>query len=380
MKIVHLISSGGFYGAENMLINLLEGLRDLKVEVSLCIFESEPDTGIELALRAAELGISVIKIPCKGRFDIAAVKQIRSYLDSCSASILHTHGYKADLYGYVVTRRLSCTLVSTCHNWTKASRALRLYSVLDKLVLRTFSRVVSVSPQVAEELRRDGVSDDRLRLIANGVRVPKQPAPTARSETAILTVGMATRLVEEKGIGELFRAVAKLLSHDRHLRVVIAGDGALRQAFEQQASTLDISASVTFLGFVADMQSFYASLDIFVLPSLREGLPMSVLEAMAIGKPVIASRVGAIPTVIVHNQSGLLIPPADAAALEAALSRLIDDAGLRVRLGINARAVIETSYSAAVMTRHYLDMYRSTPPRSVNQALVRTTPPVVEQS
>ena len=209
--------------------------------------------------------------------------------------------------------------------------------------------------------------------------MPKQAVPACRVETSILTIGMAARLVEEKGISDLLKAVAAI-KHGPHIRLVIAGDGPLRQSFEQQAATLGISACVTFLGFVADMQSFYASLDIFALPSLREGLPMCVLEAMAVRKAVIATRVGAISTVIVDDESGLLIPPADASVLEAALSRLINDADLRARLGRNARTVIETSYSAAIMTRHYLAMYCSTPPGKTMPLQTKSVHPVAERS
>ena len=359
IKIAQLISSGGFYGAENMLANLLDGLRDLEVDIVLYVIDNAYNSHLEIASRAEASGIPVTIIHCKGRFDALAAKTLRMSLLASGISVLHTHGYKADLYGYWAARSSGIALVSTCHNWTKASMALRLYCVLDKLVLRGFECVVAVSPQVEEELLRIGIRRKRLRRIANGVAtsVSRAQLPSSNSN-AVLTIGMAARLVEDKGIADLLKAASQLGSMSQRLRFVIAGDGPLRAQFEAQASALDVAERTTFLGFVPDMRSFYASLDIFVLPSLREGLPMSVLEALAAGKPVIASRVGAIPDVVLHEWSGLLIEPGDSSALVSALERLIEDPSLRARLGENGRSHIEESHSALAMSKLYLGLYR----------------------
>lgn len=363
MKIVHLISSGGFYGAENMLLTLLEHSLEHHVDVSLCILGGPPDGVSELAHRTRLLGIAVTHIVCDGRFDITAIRSISQHLRGSSATILHTHGYKADILGYLATIGNSCSIIATCHNWTKASHALTLYSVLDKLALSIFDHVVAVSPKIAEELLRGGISTSRLSTIANGVRLSEDKLALLQPQVHVLTVGMATRLVEDKGIGDLLQAAGVILQQQRSVRFLIAGDGPLRSKFEQQAAALGISASVTFLGFVKDMRSFFCSLDIFVLPSLREGLPMSILEAMALGKPVIATTVGAIPNVIVDDESGLLIKPEDVAGLQAKLSHLIQNDALRSRLGNGARLVIEARYSAAIMADAYLERYRSLMPQ-----------------
>ena len=370
VKIVHLISSGGFYGAENMVLTLLKQFRERDVEVSLCTLGVSSDGEPELARRARLLGIPVTHIACAGRFDITAVRSIAQHLRGYPTIILHTHGYKADILGYLATIGKSCSIIATCHNWTKASHALTLYSVLDKLALSAFDLVVAVSPTVAKQLLRGGISPKRLSTIANGVNLPENDRVTQRPQVHSLTVGMATRLVDDKGIGDLLQAAHLILEKQRNVRFLIAGDGPLRPAFEQQANALGISASVSFLGFVKDMLSFYSSLDIFVLPSLREGLPMSILEAMALGKPVIATTVGAIPNVIADDVSGLLIEPGDVRGLQAKLSHLIQNEALRSRLGNGARVVIESRYSATIMANAYLERYRSLTP----ECLIETLP------
>lgn len=359
IKVAQLISSGGFYGAENMLANLLEGLRDLNANVALYVLDNAHNSHLEIAARASNSDIPVTIIPCKGRADALAAKALRASLLNSGVSVLHTHGYKADSYGYWAARSTGIALISTCHNWTKASVALRLYCILDKLVLRRFDRVVAVSSQVERELLNSGLHRERLCQIANGVASPPFAVSVQPSIVhAFLTIGMATRLVEEKGIKDFLLAAAQLRSAPLQLRFVIAGDGPLRARFEGMASALGVADCVEFMGFVPDMRAFYSSLDVFVLPSLREGLPMCILEAQAAGRPVIASRVGAIPDVVIDDWSGLLIEARDETGLVSALRRLIEDQSLRIRLGVNAQSLINESYSALAMSKHYLSVYR----------------------
>lgn len=380
MKIVHLISSGGFYGAENMLHNLLAGLRELSADVSLCVFSNQDGSIPEIASRSAELGIDVTLIPCNGRFDLHSVRQLRRILVCAGIDVLHTHGYKADLYGFLATRSTGIRIVATCHNWTHGSRALSVYAMLDKFCLRAFDSVVAVSAQVANELRQSGVPLDRLRQIANGVAVPGAAVRTVAADSAcaklvdspgetakiwledelekeFVTVAVASRLVADKGISEFLYAAREGLTVCPAARFTVAGDGPDRERFEAEAAALGISHAVTFPGFVADMAALYRSIDLFVLPSLREGLPMSLLEAMAAGKAVIATRVGAIPDVIEDNQTGLLVEPGDREALAEAMKQLLRNRMLREALGVKARHTIHRSWSAEAMSSKYLALY-----------------------
>ncbi len=373
--IAQLISSGGFYGAENMLANLLEALQELEADVVLYVLDNTHNSHLEIAARAEGCGIPVRKLTCRGRFDGSVIKTLRESLIADGVSVLHTHGYKADLYGYLAARATGTTLISTCHNWTKASLPLRIYCLADKRVLRSFDSVAAVSPQVAEELTSSGVDRTRVRMIANGVPMCQVPAERINSvEEECVTIGMATRLVEEKGIADLLQVVFQRSGASTNIRLVIAGEGPLRGQFEAQARALGIADRTTFLGFVADMQAFYASIDVFVLPSLREGLPMSLLEAMAAGKAVVASSVGGIPGVVLHDHSGLLIDPGDVAALGSCVDLLANDAGLRSRLGQGAHARISESYSARAMAKQYLALYGESAERGKVKAQLTSSP------
>jgi glycosyltransferase involved in cell wall biosynthesis len=385
MKIVQLISSGGYYGAENMLANLLAGLKEANEFASLWIFDNTQNSHLELAARARALGVDVIVIPCSGKLDFKTVRILRRNLRTLLPVVIHTHGYKADLYGLLASIRSGAILMATCHNWTKGSRKLRFYASVDKLVLLMFDYVVAVSKAVADELRAAGVPSARIGQIDNGVPSSENRAAMRTSAPVSellparqLVIGMAGRLVAEKGVSHFLYAAHETLSLFPNTRFVIAGEGPGRTSFEQEAARLGISNEVLFVGHVADMDAFYLALDIFVLPSLREGLPMSILEALAAGKAVVASRVGAIPEVIRDGETGLLFDAQDREALAEAMGRVAGDEALRRRIGHSAMKLIRDSYSAEKMTSRYRQLYQTlSGARHSPEAIVDGLPPAL---
>lgn len=183
----------------------------------------------------------------------------------------------------------------------------------------------------------DLVPASRIFIVSNGFDVTAYDAlpadPLVPHRPGEVLIGTAGRLTEQKGQTYLLEAAALLKEHGLHFRVLIAGTGELESALKAQAKRLGLESVVEFLGFVADMKRFYASLDIFALPSLWEGFGYALVEAMALEKPVAAFAASSTPEVVQHEVSGLLTPPADAAALAWALDRLAREPELRARLG-----------------------------------------------
>jgi len=360
MKIMQLISSGGYYGAESMLLNLVEGLLARDCNVRVCVFENSQNPQLEIVDRLRAAGAMASVIVCNGRMDWGAMGRLAAYLASENPDILHTHGYKADIYGYFATRSLPIIRLSTCHNWTNASCALRVYGMLDKYFLRRYAHVVGVSMPIVMELQRSGVSPDRITLIDNGIAPGElRDGKSHENPKANIVIGMASRLVDEKGIPEFLHASARILQRFPETRFVIAGQGPCRATFEVEAAKLQIASRVDFVGHVQDMAAFYSSIDIFALPSHREGLPMSLLEAMGAGRAVVATNVGGIPKLITEGETGLLVNAGDVDSLSNAFSTLILDPALRRNMGQKARALIESSYSSSRMANQYLDLYKS---------------------
>lgn len=360
--VLQLISSSGYYGAENMLLTLAKALGCRGCRVILGAFENSQRPGGELACQARRAGMEVESVPCDGRIDLGAVSRIRDLVRKFDISVLHTHGYKADLYGYAAARGAAVALISTCHNWTNDTRALRLYASLDRWVLRRFPLVAAVSPAVGDALRRAGVPAGSVRIVGNGIDVDRfrVAAGELRAELAQEggpVVGMAGRLVPSKGFDDVIAVASKVLACVPGASFAVLGDGPHRASLEALASQAGVAGAVVFLGRRGDAERFYASIDIFVLPSYNEGMPMTVLEAMAAGKPVIATRTGSIPDVVRHGETGLLYAPGDRESLAGSLLCLAGDQELARRMGTRGQEVAAREHSAAAMAQQYLTAY-----------------------
>ena len=219
-------------------------------------------------------------------------------------------------------------------------------------------RLVAISREISGELRAAGVPANRIVHIPNGVVVPSAPLrrPAVPGEAALIFVG---RLEASKGVTTLLPAFAQARAARPTLawRLWMAGTGTLRADLERLAHSLDIEGCMQFLGTVADVERYLGQADIFVLPSLAEGLSNALLEAMAAGLPSIATRVGGTPELIQEGETGLLVAPEDTAALAAAMVRLADDPALRQSLGQRARRKVEAEFGLDRIAQRYEALY-----------------------
>lgn len=362
LTTLSLISSEGYYGAENMLVTLAQNLCRLGCRSIVGVFSDGRFPHTEVGEQARQRGLEVETVTCQRRADWNTVRQIRRLVAKHNVDVLHPHGYKADLYAYAVAWRDRTALVATCHNWPSKVFSMRAYAAIDRLILRRFDKVIGVSEVPSDRLRRSGVARHKIATIFNGVDVARfeGAAPTLRRKIAPndqALVGFVGRLVADKGGAVLLRAAKQVLAVRPKTTFVLVGEGPARNEWEELAAQLEIAKQVTFAGVRDDMPEVYASLDMVVLPSLVESMPMCLLEAMAAGKPVIATRVGAVPKMIDSEQTGLLTETGDVDGLAAAILRLLGDPALASALGENGRANAVRDFSAAAMARSYLGQY-----------------------
>lgn len=367
MRVLQLISSAGHYGAESMLLALCQALETFSCQPLLGVISNARKPNSDTVKHARRLGLEVEVFDCKGRLDWNTARKIRNCLQNQNINLIHTHGYKADIYGSAAARGLHIPMVATCHSLPKIQlRNMGLahsYGFLDRLFIRNFERVVAVSDDLAASLQKRGIRKERLAMIPNG-------APIARYASALPTfgeeigkgkrtvVGMIGRLVCEKGPSVFLQAAQAVLRRFPDTIFVLVGDGPEREQLHKLARDLKIESNVIFAGERRDMPEIYASLDIVVLPSLSEGMPMAILEAMAAGKPVVASRVGAIPRVVLHDRTGLLVKPGDIFGLVEAIERLLTAPALRARLGEEGQKLVSRRFTAETMAESYLGIYR----------------------
>jgi glycosyltransferase involved in cell wall biosynthesis len=230
---------------------------------------------------------------------------------------------------------------------------------------RSVDAVVAISEGVRQVLVRSGVEPTRIHVVASGVDVARFAAGTALRdaerarhgvdpETPLVAVVAA--LEPRKGHAVLLDAIARLT--DVPLRVLCAGDGSARRALAARSEALGLGTRVGFLGEIADVVPLLAAADLVVMPSLQEGLGVAALEAMAAGKPVVASRAGGLAEVVEHQITGLLVEPGDADGLAQAIRRVASDRGFAATLGRAGRAKVEARYGMRAMAEGTLAVYR----------------------
>ena len=359
----HLMSSGGLYGAEHMFLSLAGGLRSLNCHVRLGVFHNAQAGRPALGDAARQQDIETAPFHCQGRWDWSCLQAIRSWLRVTRPDVVHCHGYKADLYGYAAARGLGIPLVATCHNWTNENRNLKLYAHADRVVLRRFHHVAAVSANVETCLIGAGVPARKLSVIGNGVPVEAiasaGPSLGALAGESRQLVGAVGRMVESKGFDVLLRAIPRVIEEAPGTKFVLVGDGPERERLEAMAAGMGLRQHLVFTGVRGDMPGVYRSLSQFVLPSFNEGMPMSVLEAMAASVPVVATRVGALPELIGDAQAGMLVNPGEPGELAGAILQLLRAPAQARSMGLNGYAWVRDRYSSRAMAQTYLKLYES---------------------
>ncbi|RMG01840.1 MAG: glycosyltransferase family 1 protein [Planctomycetota bacterium] len=334
----------------------------------LCAYLRPPgDPGFDVLRKRAEArGVELLEFDDHGPFDVGLLRRLVRLCREENVAIWHGHDYKTDTFGLLAARFHRMHLVSTTHGWGVHTGRAKLYNRIHKFVLRFFARVICVSQALQQECCRAGIPPTICRVIPNGIDVRPYDTPVDRASLRrslelpedrfiVLWVG---RISEEKDLPTLIAAAAEVHTSQGPPLVVLVGEGDERPALESQVRRAGREGNVVFAGFQVDPVPWYRAADAFVLPSLREGLPNVLLEAMAAGLPVIASSVGGIPQAIEHETTGLLCPPGDTAAFREALQRIADDRAFAARLGRSARQKIESEYAFARRMNRIIEIYR----------------------
>lgn len=366
LKILQLISSAGFFGAENVLLELSCELKNLGHSVTVGIFQNLHNPNFELAESAKNVGIGTQAFKCSGKLDLKTVSLISSYVRENSFDVVHSHGYKSNIYAVLSNMRNKKKLVATCHNWIESSRRMSLYTLLDKLFLKRFDAVVPVSTTVRALLLKAGLRRDRLFLIENGINTNRFNSDASGKDfrslffaTPGFVIGTVGRLTSEKGHAYMLKAAKRVLNEHKDCFFMIVGDGALKKNLEDETAALGIADRTVFTGRRSDIPEMLSVMDIFVLPSLTEGQPMALLEAMAAGKAIVATSVGDVPRILKNGEIGCIVAPENPDELADGILMYIKDRPKALKNAGQARAEAFKKYSSARMAKQYLQVYES---------------------
>lgn len=329
-----------------------------------CFFEGGP-----MQDRFEALGIRTYNLDCPAERDPRAVLRAKELIDRIRPDIVHTHLLRADLFGSMAARWAGVPVIlSTVYGIGvfRRDKKRRSDQLLDLACAALPTHTLAVSHAAKRDcVERLGMDPSDITVIHTGVDPPgridvHRAAELRRNwqvgddQSLILTVA---RLSREKGIDTLIDAAAILHRQRPHARVVVVGDGVDRTSLDARVRSRGLTGVVRLVGFLDDIWPALAAADVFCLPSRSEGMPNALLEAMAVGRPVVATSVGGIPEAIEDERNGLLVPPAKPHLLSAALTRLIDNKQDAVRFAEAARQTIEQKFLASAAAARYANLY-----------------------
>ena len=369
LKLLHVIGDSRFGGAGRIILRLGQVAQAEGWDVDILT----TDPVFQQAVRQYGLGLAnwdVVRREIRPLWDLAGLVRLRNFLRREHYDIVHTHTSKGGFVGRLAARLANVpVIVHTAHGFAFHERSPRstrfFYSALERIAARWCDRIVSVSEFHRRWALELGIcKSPEILAIPNGIAALPNPTVSAAqlrrqlgaTDRDMVILSMA-RLAPDKGLEYLITAATLLLRSERQFRIVIAGDGPVRARLEELALNLGVADRVNFLGFREDVSDLLAACDLVVLPSLREGLSIALLEAMAAGKPIIATSIGSHRELASQAEIARLVPPADAPALCEAILQVWRDPTLRTRLGATARTLFESYYSEDRMLNSYKQLY-----------------------
>ena len=368
VAICHVAVGDLWAGAEVQLATLICNLaKRPEFKISSILFNEN-----RLVTELRRSGIDVMVLPERQWSATRILNHLVRFFRHHEIDIVHTHKYKDNILGAVAAKIAGVPhVVRTVHGLSEPfkgieSLRMRIYELCDRGVTHLcVNKLIAVSSDI-EKVLCVKYGAQRVIRIHNGIDLEVLSKSRARDEvrrelgvdSKCLLIGTVGRLTAVKGHEYLLKTAQLMLQKRRNVKFVIVGDGPLKVELQSLAAQLGITENVAFLGHQDDACALMEAMDLFVLPSLHEGIPMVILEAMALGRPIVASRVGGIPEVITDTVHGLLVSAGDPAGIAQACLKLVGDRNLAERYGQAGRARVEQQFSSVVMGGKVANLYR----------------------
>jgi glycosyltransferase involved in cell wall biosynthesis len=366
MKLVHVLAPATFGGLERVVHALATGQQHRGHDVH-AIMLLEPGTAEPLiATQLRRSGVPVINIVLPGRAYWKQLRLLHGHFARLAPDVIHTHGYLPDVLSTLLMPRVSARRVSTVHGFIGSTRRGRLYEWLQCRAYRWVD-AVAVSQRLAKDLVQRGVPAARVHVITNAAVPIEDPLGRQASRerlgipSASFTIGWVGRVSREKGLDVLIDALPAL--RDLDARVTVIGDGPERAELDDRARRIAEETPVAWAGIVPDAARLLRAFDVLVISSRTEGTPMILLEAMAVGVPVVTTAVGGIPDVVT-NEEAILVPAENPSALAAAIRSVYTDRAGAIERAQRAVLRLATAFSAERWLDQYDQLYQTLVARS----------------
>jgi len=365
LSVCHIFPALPLHGAENHFLKLTKEIDPQKIRTSICLISD----GGPLVKDFEEMGIPVTLILKKGRYDFSILPRLRLYLKNGQFDIIHTHLFTANFWGRAAALFLPPVLVSSAHNIQSREHSFlsHIETFLDRTLTRITDAVFCVTPMVMRSMEKEtGLPREKLVTIENGIQCPNQADLPSKADARILLdipesapcLAVIGRFSTQKNHRTFLSALIPVVEQFPDLQVLFVGEGELENEIRQHTEELNLGKTVRFMGQRRDIYKILKALDALVVPSLWEGLPNVMLEAMAVGIPVIATRVGGIPDVLTDGQTGRLTEP-DSKSLSSAMIRGLKNPGELASYAKASLHLIRARYDIRQTAERYTGFYRS---------------------
>ncbi|MFH2144562.1 MAG: glycosyltransferase family 4 protein [Candidatus Omnitrophota bacterium] len=353
MKILFITTHLNYGGITTYIISLAEALSKKGHNVYIA------SAGGDLAPKLEKSDVRHVRIPIKTKCEfnpllLIALIKLLYLIRKESIDIIHAQTRVTQVVAAILSVMAKVPYLTTCHGFFKPNLGRQFFPCWGR-------KVVAISDAVEKHLKIDFyLPDDQIALIPNGIDIGRFVVSARRDDikVPVRKVGIIARLSYVKGHRYLLEAMAEVIREFSDARLFIFGDGKIKNELIKQAQKLAITDKVIFLPAVFNTAEVLQEIDVFVMPSLQEGLGLSILEAQACGLPVIASCVGGIPTIIKDNLTGLLVSPRDARALAGAILKVMDNKDLAIRLGRCAREQVEYKFNLTQVAGQIEEIYK----------------------
>jgi len=367
VKVLHVQKASGIGGLGGHPLVLLPALAARGIDTGIAVLESE--SGHRFTEELQRRGVRAVPFRAGRDANPALVARLTKWIRAEQPDVVHTHLIHADMHGLIAARAARIPAVSSMHG-TPAFYRRQPYHTIGRAAGRLARRRIAISECVAGFLRELHLAPpDRIRVVHYGLDATTwAPDEEARRRTRLrygvpddaVVLGIAARLIPGKGHDELVEAVGRAERDGAPVRLLVAGEGPRRSALEALAASSARPGVVSFTGFVDDVRAFMNGCDVVAfptLPELGEGFGLAALEAMAVGKPVLATAVGSLPEVVADGETGVVVPPGSIDALYAALSGLVQDPRRREAMGAAGRERAIQLFSVDLMTKRICAVY-----------------------
>jgi len=363
VKVLYVFAALPVGGAEEVLITEVEGLDKTRFDPLVCVLSEKGPVGEGIERRG--FPVAALHRMKHHRFDSRIVRDLYRLIKTEKVDVVHTHLYDGNKYGRLAAGLARVpVLISHYHN-VYAGRRIK-YHLINRVLSTLNDRILAVSQAVKESVvRYDRISPGKIEVLYNGIDPSKFKGNFKESRVRQkfgvkpedFLVGIVARLEEQKGHIYLFKALRQLRPDFSQIKVLVVGDGTLRSALESRAMEMGLSEQVLFAGTRKDIPEILAALDLFILPSLWEGFSLALLEAMAMGTPVIATAVGGASEVIRSGHDGLLIPPGEESSLVTAVREAILDPRKFEEMGRKGKETVGRQFTVARHLTRLQDLY-----------------------